>query len=144
MLEGLSHITFAVSDLERSLQFYVEALGFRLLAKWDRGAYLSAGDLWFCLNLEGAEKGYASEGSSHVAFSVSQENFDVICKRVIDSKAILWKVNESEGDSLYFLDPDGHKLEIHVVNAKSRMARMRNENWEGMEFFCEDETSDAQ
>jgi hypothetical protein len=33
----------------------------------------------------------------------------------------IFKESFSEGDSLYFLDPDGHKLEIHVGNWQSRI-----------------------
>lgn len=43
MLTGLNHITLAVSDIERSLAFYTEILGFVGRVKWQSGAYLSVG-----------------------------------------------------------------------------------------------------
>lgn len=52
MLTGLNHITIAVSDISKSLNFYVEILGFTLKAKWDNGAYLILGELWLCLSVD--------------------------------------------------------------------------------------------
>ncbi len=34
MILGLNHITIAVSDLERSIRFYRDTLGFAAHAKW--------------------------------------------------------------------------------------------------------------
>jgi len=50
MLAGLNHLTLAVTDLQRSVDFYVRVLGFRPRAQWDMGAYLELGDLWLCLS----------------------------------------------------------------------------------------------
>nr|WP_087024831.1 VOC family protein [Thaumasiovibrio subtropicus] len=55
MITGLNHLTLAVSSLEASLDFYVDKLGLCLHATWDNGAYLSAGDLWFCLSVDAAK-----------------------------------------------------------------------------------------
>ncbi len=44
MLKGLNHITLAVRDVDVSLAFYVDLLGFTGHVKWDRGAYLSVGN----------------------------------------------------------------------------------------------------
>ena len=137
MIQGLNHITIAVSDLERSLHFYIELLGFRLLAKWKFGTYLSAGEIWYCLNLEPAENIRPNSDSSHIAFTVLQSEFHSLRQRVLNSGANTWKANSSEGDSLYFLDPDRYKLEIHVGDSRSRIVAMRRENWEEMEFFGE-------
>jgi len=32
-----------------------------------------------------------------------------------------WKDNSSEGKSIYILDPDNHKIELHVGNLWSRV-----------------------
>jgi hypothetical protein len=46
-----------------------------------------------------------------------------------------WRQNRSEGDSFYFLDPDGHRLEAHVGSLSSRLARCREMPYAGMRFF---------
>lgn len=45
-----------------------------------------------------------------------------------------WKQNRSEGDSFYFLDPDGHRLEAHVGDLRSRLAACRQAPYAGMRF----------
>lgn len=49
----------------------------------------------------------------------------------------LFKENASPGESLYFLDPDGHKLEIHIGNWKTRIAAKKAHpgNWKNVEWF---------
>jgi hypothetical protein len=51
----------------------------------------------------------------------------------------VWKTNKSEGASHYFLDPDGHKLELHVGSLAQRLAACRAKPYKGMVFFGEDE-----
>ncbi|MCC2644778.1 MAG: fosA, partial [Burkholderiales bacterium] len=45
--------------------------------------------------------------------------------------------NYSEGESLYFLDPDGHKLEIHIGSWQSRIENKKQDpgTWQDIEFF---------
>ena len=43
MLTGINHITLAVTDLDRSMEFYIDILGMKPHVRWDRGAYLTAG-----------------------------------------------------------------------------------------------------
>jgi hypothetical protein len=40
--------------------------------------------------------------------------------------ATLWKLNTHEGASLYFLDPDGHKLDLHDGSLVTRLASYRD------------------
>jgi len=58
--------------------------------------------------------------------------------RITNSGAKIWKDNKSEGISLYFMDPDGHKLEVHVGEWKSRLDEYKqNAKYEHMTFFSE-------
>jgi len=126
MIEGINHITVAVKDLNRSFQFYTEVLGFKPLMKHSNGAYLLAGDLWFCLDVDQTTRASELPEYTHFAFSVKQENFATLSEKIKAQQTKIWKDNKSEGDSLYFLDPDGHKLEIHVGNWKARLDHYRN------------------
>jgi catechol 2,3-dioxygenase-like lactoylglutathione lyase family enzyme len=119
-VSGLSHITLAVADLDRSIAFYRDLLGCRPRAFWPGGAYLEAGSFWLCLARDEAVGARPHPDYTHLAFSVAPEDFAALSARVRAATSI-WKDNRSEGDSLYFLDPDGHKLELHVGSLQSRL-----------------------
>jgi transaldolase len=75
------------------------------------------------------------------AFGIAQDDFAAFRTRLLASGAVEWRRNRSEGDSFYFLDPDGHRLEAHVGSLSSRLARCREMPYAGMRFF--DETADS-
>lgn len=125
-VRGLNHITLAVSDLERSVGFYRDVLGCDLRAIWEAGAYLEAGPLWLCLSVDDRAKGEGRGDYTHYAFSVEAAGFEALAAR-IRSHAKLWKVDTSEGASLYFLDPDNHQLELHVGTLGSRLEHYRSQ-----------------
>jgi catechol 2,3-dioxygenase-like lactoylglutathione lyase family enzyme len=135
MITGLNHITLSVSDLDRSFSFYTERLGIKPHAKWARGAYLSAGNLWLCLSLDAHCRAGALPEYTHVAFSVPDGEFCAFAKRLVELGVPVWKDNSSEGDSLYILDPDGHKLEIHVGNLQSRLDSLQERPYDGLVMF---------
>ena len=132
MLTGLNHITLAVSDVSRSFDFYVNTLGFTPKAKWAHGAYLSLGGLWICLSVDTV---VTQRDYTHYAFSIRPENFAACAAQLKSLGVVEWKTNKSEGNSLYFLDPDGHKLEIHEGDLASRLASCLKHPYEKMEFF---------
>jgi len=107
MISGLNHITLSVRDVDRSFGFYVETLGAKPLARWSKGAYLLAGDLWLCLTPDERTRSSPLPEYSHIAFSVSGPQFADAAARIGASGAAIWQDNRSEGPSLYFLDPDG-------------------------------------
>jgi catechol 2,3-dioxygenase-like lactoylglutathione lyase family enzyme len=121
MLTGLNHLTLAVLDLDRSVDFYRSLLGCRVRATWRSGAYLSLGDLWLCLSLDSSRDARPAPDYTHYAFSIVGDEFDIFVERLRDHGAVEWKKNRSEGKSFYFLDPDGHKLEVHVGDLDSRL-----------------------
>ncbi len=130
MIKGLNHITIAVRDLDRSFEFYSDVLGFEPLMRHSKGAYFLAGDLWFCLDLDPSTRQGPLPEYTHFAFSVSEGDFQKMSDRITSANTVVWKDNKSEGASLYFLDPDGHKLEIHVGNWKSRLEAVRSRPWD--------------
>ncbi|MDR3624636.1 MAG: VOC family protein [Chlamydiales bacterium] len=135
MLTGINHITLAVKNVETSFAFYKDLLQFIPLCKWDRGAYFLVGDFWFCLNHD--EKRIASPCYTHYAFSVSDKHFELLSQKIISNDIKIFKENTSPGKSLYFLDPDGHKLEIHVDDWKTRLQVKKKElgTWKNVEWF---------
>ena len=134
MLTGLSHLTLSVRDLARSVVFYRDTLGMRLHARWDRGAYLSAGDLWLCLSLDAGAANSTGGSYTHYAFSISQEDFPTFAARLRVAGVVEWQQNRSTGDSLYFLDPDGHQLEAHAGSLAQRLAVCHAAPYPGMVF----------
>lgn len=134
-ITSVNHITLAVTDIHRSFSFYKDVLGFKPLVKWDQGAYFLIGNFWFCLNIDLARK--SQPCYTHYAFSVSSEYFEIMANKIKNSGAHIFKENISPGESLYFLDPDGHKLEIHVGNQEARIAAKKANcgNWKNVEWF---------
>ncbi|MCC2624376.1 MAG: fosA [Burkholderiales bacterium] len=135
MIREINHITIATKDVSKSFDFYVNTLGFKPLCKWDKGAYLLVGNTWFCINYD--ETTTSTQDYTHIAFDVTQDNFETIKSKIITSNVMIFKDNISERDSLYFCDPDGHKLEIHVGNWQTRVASKKNNpgSWLNVEFF---------
>ena len=140
VIKGLNHITLAVSKLETSFSFYTNVLGCQPLARWRTGAYLLAGDLWLCLSLDTATRSAPLPEYTHLAFTVTSEDLSAWRSRLTNAHASQahiteWKDNNSEGDSIYILDPDGHKLELHIGDWKSRLAATKASPYQDMEFF---------
>ena len=136
MIGSLNHVTLSVRDLDRSFAFYRDVLGLRPLARWKKGVYLLAGEeTWICLILDPRTRNDPLLEYTHVAFSVNPERFAIAVERIRVSGASEWQQNSSEGDSLYFLDPDGHKLEVHAGDWPSRLEACRARPYEEMVFF---------
>lgn len=135
MITGMNHITLTVKDIEISFYFYKDVLGLKPLCRWDKGAYFLAGDFWFCLNVDINRK--PTNCYTHYAFCVSRKDFNALSQNIEKSGSYIFKENISPGDSLYFLDPDGHKIEIHTENWKNRIAAKKETpgSWKNIEWF---------
>lgn len=124
-MRGLNHITFAVSDLDKSCFFYETLLGLRPVAKLKHCAYFLAGNIWLALVLDAVMAKSSRNDYTHVAFDCGTEEFAGLKEKLLAFGCRQWSVNQSEGDSFYFTDPDGHRLEIHVGDLQSRLNAIR-------------------
>lgn len=128
MITGLNHVTLAITDLEKSIDFYVNILGGKLRVRWKKGAYLEFGSLWLALNLDKVMTRDEGNFVNHIAFSVDKEDFKEFKKTLIENDINEYQENKSEGNSYYFKDPSGNNLEIHVGNLDNRLEWIRANN----------------
>ena len=136
MIRGINHLTLAVRDVEESFQFYRDVLGCRPIAKWPKGAYLVAGDVWLALVHDPCARDTPLPEYTHIAFTVTAEQFAPMAQRLLQAGVSQWQENWTEGESLYFLDPNGHKLELHASDLATRLQTAKAHPWEGLEFFA--------
>ncbi len=143
MITGFNHINLSIQNIDVSFNFYKNILGFTPLCKWEGSAYFLMGEpdhpncLWFSLDYDRYKKRSPSNCNTHIAFSVSEKDFKSLVEKILASGSAIFKENTSPGESLYFLDPDGHKLEIHVGDWKMRIAAKKANpgNWKNVEWF---------
>ncbi len=101
---------------------------------WADGAYLECCSLWLCLSRDDLVRTSPHADYTHIAFSVDNDGFAEMSER-IKANCTVWKDNRSAGASTYFLDPDGHKLEIHVGSIEIRLDHYRNDPSKGVSVF---------
>lgn len=125
-VKGIGEAALHVEDLQRSIQFYEDLLGFKRILGDDRFcAFRVSDEQTFLLfkkggTLEPVElpggviPPHDGSGHLHLAFLIGQDDFSRWEAR-LDSKgvAIESKVQWGSGArSLYFRDPDGHLIEL--------------------------------
>ena len=128
MIQGVNHITLSVNDIEESFHFYVDILGCKPIQKNPISAYIVAGDIWIALDKSRHPNASPAADYSHIAFSVDPEIFAALKSRLITYGVQQWSDNQTEGKSYYFLDPNGHKLEIAISNLTNRIEDAKR-NW---------------
>ena len=125
-INGIVESCLYSSDLPRSIRFYQEKLGLRLLESGDRLCVFSVADKQVLLIFRSGSRPepvptpggiippHEASGQLHFAFSISKEDFAAWEERLIaQGIRIESKVNwPAGGQSLYFRDPDNHLVEL--------------------------------
>ena len=129
-IQGISHITYIVSDLDRMATLLCEGLG--AVEVYDskqkqfshaREKFFSLGDVWIAV-MEG--EALAERSYRHLALKVSEEDLPQYEARLralgVEIAPSRPRV-EGEGASLYFYDFDNHLFELHTGTLEQRLAR---------------------
>jgi catechol 2,3-dioxygenase-like lactoylglutathione lyase family enzyme len=120
-ITGINHLTLAVRDLSRSIEFYSDLLGFDVRMREPASAYLETGSLWLALVVDQTVRNGPLPEYTHVALSIADEKLKALAERSSAAGIACWQETERQ-DPFYFLDPDGHKFELHSGNLSSRLA----------------------
>jgi catechol 2,3-dioxygenase len=119
----IGHVHLKVSDLERSIAFYRDVMGFEITTRYGRqAAFLSAGGYHHHLGLNTWESEGAgppprrATGLFHFAIRYpDRKALAVALKRLIDAGVPVQGVaDHAVSHSIYLSDPDGNGIELTI------------------------------
>ncbi|NIK59311.1 VOC family protein [Kribbella shirazensis] len=118
---GLHHTALLCSDVERTVRFYQDVLGFPLTEMVGNRDYegsthfffdIGNGNLLAFFDFPGLDLGPYAEvlgGLHHLAISVAPDRWEEL-KRSLTENGV--EFQEESGTSIYFHDPDGARIEL--------------------------------
>ncbi|MEB7040064.1 metallothiol transferase FosB [Staphylococcus gallinarum] len=124
MILGINHLTFSVQNLNDSVDFYVKNLDAKLLYLEKKTAYLELAGIWIALNQEDIPRNEIKFSYTHTAFTIKEEEVQFWYNKLTQNNVKILngrKRHSEERRSIYFEDPDGHKLELHTGTMKERI-----------------------
>ncbi len=130
MIQGLSHLTFIVRDLDKMSAIITQVLGGEEVYSSGhatfstaREKFFVAGGIWIAI-MEGDP--LPTRTYNHVAFKVTDEQLATAriaaIKLDLDIRPPRPRV-DGEGQSLYFHDYDNHLFELHTGTLEERLVR---------------------
>jgi len=130
----IGHVHLKVADLERSLAFYRDVLGFRVTQRMgSQAAFLSAGGYHHHIGLNtwesagGSPPPVGSTGLYHVAvrYPTRAELADAL-RRVVEADIPLDGASDhGVSEALYLRDPDGNGVELYWDRPREQWPRDR-------------------
>lgn len=124
----IGHVHLTVADLERSLGFYRDLLGFEVTARYgDSAVFLSAGGYHHHIGLNTwAGKGATPPESGHSGlyhFAIlypSRKELAIVLKRIADAGyPITGASDHGVSEAIYLDDPDGIGVELYADRPKA-------------------------
>jgi len=128
MIEGLSHVTLVVKDINRTSEIITRVLGGKQV--YDSGdktfsiskeRFFDINGIWLVL-MEGDQ--LPTQTYNHIAFKISNDNY-AACENEVRKLKLEIKPsrprNPAEGQSLYFYDYDNHLFELHTGTLNQRL-----------------------
>lgn len=131
-VEGISHVTLVVRDLERTADLLVDVLGAReVYSSGDktfsiaREKFFLIGGVWVAI-MEGPALGERTY--NHIAFKIPAEELELYRERLEKAGVEILEGRSrirGEGESLYFYDYDNHLFELHAGTLEQRLEAYR-------------------
>ena len=131
----IGHVHLKVADLERSLKFYRDLLGFELQQMYgENAAFISAGgyhhhiglNTWYSKN--GAPAPRNTAGLFHTAILYpTRKDLAIALKRLVDAKYPLTGASDhGVSEAIYLDDPDSNGVELYWDRPKEEWPKDEN------------------
>ena len=120
-VEGVTHWSIPVNDLDESERFYGDLLGFNLRGRLGTSGMscVSVGEnnILLCQREIPVDAERAGEDTVHHSFTVSSETFEQACKvfheQKVNVSGLVYRAQGYfTGRELYFFDPSWNRLEL--------------------------------
>ena len=128
-IDGISHITFMATDLERTAKLLCQGLGAKEVYdssernfSISREKFFTIGGVWLAV-MEGKP---VDRSYRHVAFKVNADDLPALEARLRSLGAEIQPSRprvDGEGQSLYFYDFDNNLFELHTGTLEQRLER---------------------
>jgi glyoxylase I family protein len=121
---GVHHLALICSDVEQTIRFYQELIGFPLIELIENRDYMGSTHLFFDIGNNnllaffdfpglGLQPGVESIGSvQHIAISVEPAQLEQIKARLVRQGITYLGPDRGVTTSIYFKDPDGIQIEL--------------------------------
>ncbi|CAM3413976.1 VOC family protein [Brevibacillus invocatus] len=115
----VGHVRIKVQDLQRSLQYYQEVIGFQILERTDTSAKLTTDGKSSVLSLEQPDNALPKEGKTtglyHFALLLpSRSDLANIVRHFAQLGIRIGSSDHLVSEALYLSDPDGNGIEIYA------------------------------
>ncbi|MES3705544.1 MULTISPECIES: FosB/FosD family fosfomycin resistance bacillithiol transferase [unclassified Staphylococcus] len=131
MIQSINHVTYSVSDIKQSIAFYKDILKANILVESNKTAYFTLGGLWLALNEEkDIPRNEIQYSYTHMAFTIDESEFKEWYQwlKVRNVNILEGRTRDiRDKKSIYFTDPDGHKLELHTGTLQDRLDYYKEE-----------------
>ena len=121
-IKELGHVVLYVTNLDRSVHFYRDVLGFKQISQADGAAVFSSGRTHhelLLIEIGGSPRThrYPEPGLYHIGFKIGDTPEDLVRayhELKTQNVELIGTSDHGVTHSLYLLDPDGNELELYA------------------------------